>query len=134
MVLVDSSVWINYFNGTDNAPTAKLDELLSSTIVAVGDLSLAEVLQGFRSDTDHRMAKNLLLDLDLHVLGGIEMAQKVADNFRTLRKKGITVRKTVDCFIATYCIERALPLLYSDRDFDPFTRHLGLKAVLHFER
>lgn len=134
MVLVDSSVWIDYFNGKDSAATTKLDELLSSTIVAVGDLILAEVLQGFRSDADHRTARNLLLDLDLHVLGGLEMAQKAADHFRSLRKKGITVRKTVDCFIAAYCIEHELPLLYSDRDFDPFAQHLGLRPVLPFER
>lgn len=130
MVLADSSVWIDYFNGTDNAATTKLDELLSSTIVAVGDLILAEVLQGFGSDTDHRTAKNLLLDLDLHVLGGIEIALKAANHFRALRKKGITVRKTVDCFIAAYCIEHDIPLLYRDRDFHPFAQHLGLQPVL----
>lgn len=130
MVLVDSSVWIDYFNGLDTAATIKLDKLLSSTIVAVGDLILAEVLQGFRRDADHLTAKNLLLDLDLHTLGGIEMAQKAACHFRSLRKKGITVRKTVDCFIAAYCIEHRLPLLYSDRDFQPFVQYQRLQAVL----
>ena len=128
MVLVDTSVWIDYFNGQDNASTSKLDELLSSTIVIVGDLILAEVLQGFRSDADHRSAKGLLLDLEVHTIGGVELALKAADNFRTLRKKGITVRKTVDCFIATYCIEHRIPLLHSDRDFDPFTQPLGLRS------
>lgn len=93
-------------------------------------LILAEVLQGFRSDTDHRTAKNLLLDLNLHVLGGTEIAQKAADNFRTLRKKGITVRKTVDCFIATYC-NRAFSTATATSI--PSRSHLGLKAVLPFE-
>ncbi|MEX0731434.1 MAG: PIN domain nuclease [Aquisalimonadaceae bacterium] len=132
MVLVDSSVWIDYFNGTDNPAPATLDDLLSSTIVGVGDLILAEVLQGFRSDTDYLTARSLLLDLDLHVLGGVDLAQKAADHFRTLRKQGITVRKTVDCIIATYCIEHQIPLLYSDRDFRPFVQHLGLQPVLDF--
>ncbi len=130
MVLVDSSVWIDYFNGVGDRATSKLDELLSSTIVAVGDLILAEVLQGFRRDAAYRTAKSLLLDLDQHVLGGTEMARKAADNFRTLRRTGVTVRKTVDCLIATYCIETGIQLLHSDRDFDPFAQHLGLQPVL----
>lgn len=134
MVLVDSSVWIDYFNGTENPASLKLDDLLSSTIVAVGDLILAEVLQGFRRESDHRTAKRLLLDLELHVLGGVEMAQKASDSFRALRKKGVTVRKTVGCFIATYCIEHEIPLLYSDRDFRPFAQYLGLQPVVHLER
>lgn len=130
MVLVDSSVWIDYFNGRDTPTTSKLDALLSSTIVAVGDLILAEVLQGFRSDTDYNTARSLLLELEFHTLGGLDMGLKAAGHFRTLRKQGITVRKTVDCFIASYCIEHELPLLYSDRDFDPFTEYLGLQAAL----
>jgi hypothetical protein len=101
MVLVDSSVWIDYFNGRDNVRTRKLDELLSSTIVIVGDLILLEVLQGFKRDPDFRTARRLLLELELVELGGIELALKAAENFRTLRKNGVTVRKTVDCVIAT---------------------------------
>ena len=134
MVLVDSSIWIDYFNGQENPGTAKLDELLSTTIVGVGDLMLAEVLQGFRSDTEYKTAKTLLLDLQLHELGGMDIAVKAADHFRTLRRRGITVRKTVDCFIAAYCIEHEVPLLHNDRDFDPFARYLGLQPVLSFER
>lgn len=129
MALIDTSVWIDYFNGHENAATRKLDELLSSTIVIVGDLILAEVLQGFRSDADHRTAKNLLMNLDLRVLGGITLALKAADNFRTLRTKGITVRKTVDCIIATYCIEHDIQLLHNDRDFGAFQKHLGLRVA-----
>lgn len=132
MVLVDTSVWIDYFNGQNNPTTEKLDDLLSTTIVVVGDLILAEVLQGFRNDSDYHTAKNLLLDLDLHTLVGVEIAQKAAENFRVLRKKGITVRKTIDCLIATYCIEHGIPLLYTDRDYDPFVEHLRLKSVLRF--
>ena len=134
MVLVDSSIWVDYFNGKENTGTAKLDELLSTTIVGVGDLILAEVLQGFRSDAEYKTAKTLLLDLEFHELGSQEMALKTADHLRTLRKRGITVRKTVDCFIATYCIDQGMPLLYNDRDFDPFVQHLGLHAVLPLER
>jgi hypothetical protein len=130
MVLVDTSVWIDYFNGQDNASTGKLDALLSSTIVIVGDIILAEVLQGFRSDADYRSAKRLLLDLEVRTIGGVELALKAADNFRALRKRGITVRKTVDCLIATHCIEHRIPLLHNDRDFDPFARHLGLRSAL----
>jgi predicted nucleic acid-binding protein len=131
MVLVDSSVWIDYFNGRNHGRTRKLDELLSSTIVIVGDLILLEVLQGFKRDPDFRAAKRLLLELELIELGGIDLALKAADNFRALRKNGVTVRKTVDCVIATYCIEHRIPLLYDDRDFDPFVRHMGLRSPLN---
>jgi hypothetical protein len=131
LVLVDSSVWIDYFNGRNHGRTRKLDELLSSTIVIVGDLILLEVLQGFKRDPDFRAAKRLLLELELIELGGIDLALKAADNFRALRKNGVTVRKTVDCVIATYCIEHRIPLLYDDRDFDPFVRHMGLRSPLN---
>jgi len=130
VVLVDSSVWIDYFNGIDAAATRKLDECLSSTIVAVGDLILLEVLQGFSRDADFRMARSLLLELEQVPLGGVELALKAAANFRILRSRGITVRKTVDCMIATWCIEQAVPLLHADRDFDPFAEHLGLRSPL----
>lgn len=134
MVLVDSSVWIDYFNGYETAATSKLDELLPSTAVTVGDLILAEVLQGFRSDSDYRTAKALLLDLEVLPLGGVAIAQRAAEHFRALRKRGAEVRKTVDCFIATYCIEHELPLLYSDRDFEPFRKHLSLRSALPGKR
>jgi predicted nucleic acid-binding protein len=129
VALIDTSVWIDYFNGQENAATGKLDELLSSSIVTVGDLILAEVLQGFRSDADHRTARNLLMNLEVRVLGGVPLALQAADNFRALRAKGITVRKTVDCIIATYCMEHDIQLLHNDRDFDAFGKHLGLRVV-----
>jgi predicted nucleic acid-binding protein len=130
MVLVDTSVWIDYFNGRENVATQTLDALLPTTPVVVGDLILMEVLQGFRDDRDHDVVRKLLMELDLRVLSSIPLALKAADYFRTLRGRGVTVRKTVDCLIATYCIEKRLPLLHNDRDFDPFARYLGLEVVM----
>ena len=130
MVLVDTSVWIDFFNGQATAHTEKLDSLLSSTIVVVGDLILAEVLQGFRADKDYKLAKKLLQELERVSLCNGAYAINSADHYRLLRKKGITIRKTIDCLIATYCIENKLPLLYSDNDFDPFTKHLSLKSAI----
>ena len=130
MVLVDTSVWVQFFNGQETPQTAKLDELLSSTIIVVGDLILAEILQGFRLDNDYRQAKSLLTALELVSLTSTELAIQSADHYRTLRKKGITVRKTIDCLIATYCIKMQMPLLFEDKDFNPFVSHLGLKSIL----
>jgi hypothetical protein len=130
MILVDSSVWVDYFNGQATRETDFLDDLLGTEPVAIGDLILAEVLQGFRSDADYEAAKELLANLTAYDLLGAALAIKTADNYRALRRRGITVRKTVDAIIATFCIERRTPLLYSDRDFEPFVRHLGLKPAL----
>lgn len=129
MILVDSSVWIDYFNGTETLATKKLDGLLGVQPICTGDLILAEVLQGFRQDADFLAAKNLLCSLPLHTMVGIEISLKAADNFRTLRKQGITIRKTIDTLIATYCIETGLMLLHSDKDFQPFQQHLGLQSL-----
>ncbi len=129
MILVDSSVWIDYFNGEDNKQTNTLNDALGVRPVAVGDLMLAEVLQGFKDDKDYKTAKSLFDDLIIYDLVGKTMAIKSADNFRALRKKGITVRKPVDVIIATFCIEKKLPLLFLDKDFKPFVKHLGLSAV-----
>jgi predicted nucleic acid-binding protein len=129
MVIVDSSVWIDYFNGRDIPEVAKLDRLLETELLGVGDLILAEVLQGFRQDKDYQTAKRLLISLTVFEMLGAEMAMKSADNFRDLRKKGITVRKTIDMMIATFCIENGHELLFSDKDFAPFVEHLGLMAA-----
>lgn len=129
MILVDSSVWIDFFNGTENAETDKLNEVLGLEEVVIGDLILAEVLQGFRSDTDYKTAKNVLTSLAVHDLLGKELAIKSANNFRKLRKKGITIRKTADVIIATYCIENKVPLLFTDKDFMPFVKNLRLKSA-----
>ena len=130
MILVDSSVWIDYFRGAATPQTDKLDALLGTEPVATGDLILTEVLQGFVSDRDFNQARKLLDSLDIIDLGGRDIAIQAARNFRALRGLGVTVRKTIDTIIATRCIESRLTLLYSDRDFDPFVIHLGLRPAL----
>ena len=130
MILVDSSVWIDYFKGTITAQTEKLDSLLGHEPLAIGDLILTEVLQGFAGETDFNQARKMLTSLDVVDLGGQEVAVQAAKNFRTLRCLGVTVRKTIDTVIATRCIESGYDLLHNDRDFDPFARHLGLRVVV----
>ena len=130
MILVDSSVWIDYFRGTQTPQTEKLDELLSREPIAVGDLILTEVLQGFGSERDFNEARRLLTSLLVVELGGREIAIQAARNFRILRAQGVTIRKTIDTVIATRCIESGFTLLHSDRDFDPFVQHLGLRSAL----
>ena len=130
MVLVDSSVWVDYFNGQQTKATDHLDGLLSTEPVAIGDLILAEVLQGFRKNADYNSAKRLLTSLTVYELLGLERAVLAADHYRALRKKGIPVRKTSDVVIATFCIQQAVPLLFSDKDFEPFVAHLGLQSEL----
>ena len=129
MILVDSSVWIDFFNGTENTETDKLNEVLGLEEVVIGDLILVEVLQGFRSDTDYKAAKNVLTSLTVRDLLGKELTIKSANNFRKLRKKGTTIRKTADVIIATYCIENKIALLFTDKDFTPFVKHLRLRSV-----
>lgn len=129
MILVDSSVWIDYFRGTDTPQTATLDALLGREPLLVGNLILVEVLQGFTSDHEFNQARNLLAAFKTIELCSEELAIQAAINFRTLRKHGVTVRKTVDTVIATCCMANDFALLYSDRDFDPFVRHLGLRQA-----
>ncbi len=126
MIVVDSSVWIDYFSGADTPQTERLEDTLGTKPVATCDLILTEVLQGFRHDKDYRTARKLFEDVAIFEMLGIPLAIKSADNFRVLRKKGITVRKTADVIIATFCIEQKLPLLFSDKDFNPFVKHLAL--------
>ena len=128
MILVDSSVWIDYFNGVTTWQTALLDQALSNVPIVVGDLILTEVLQGFRSDRDFETARDLLGALTFRSMGGYEVAIQSARNFRRLRRAGITVRKTIDVIIASFCILEDLPLLHDDRDFDPMVLHLSLKT------
>lgn len=130
MILVDSSVWIDYFRGVTTPQTEKLDALLGIEPIATGDLILTEVLQGFASDRDFNQARKLMTSLVIVDLTGQNIAIQAAMNFRALRSRGITVRKTIDTVIATHCIESELSLLYSDRDFDPFVEHLGLRSAL----
>lgn len=129
MILVDSSVWIDYFRGNATPQVERLDRLLGHEPIAIGDLNLAEVLQGFRRQRDFNLAKKLLLTLEIVDIGGADVAIHAANNFRHLRSLGVTVRKTIDTLIATRCIESGFQLLFSDRDFDPFVKHLGLQAA-----
>jgi len=130
MILVDSSVWIDYFNGKKTRPTNLLDASLGSIPVLVGDLILTEVLQGFNSDKEFGIAKDLLLGLPFMAMGGQALALESAINYRILRKNGITVRKTIDVIIGTSCIHYKIPLLHDDKDFDPMVKFLGLMTVL----
>jgi predicted nucleic acid-binding protein len=130
VILVDSSVWIDYFRGAATAEAERLDALLGSEPVATGDLILAEVLQGFGSDRDFERARRLLASVVLVEIGGERIAVQAARNFRALRAVGVTARKTIDTLIATRCIESRLALLYSDRDFDPFVEYLALRSAM----
>lgn len=129
MIFVDSSVLIDYFNGKNNWQVEKLDEILGNEIIVLGDYILVEVLQGFKKDKDFKTAKNVLSSFPCINILGEEIAVKSAINYRTLRKKGITIRKTIDAIISTFCIENDLLLLHNDKDFLPFEKHLGLKSV-----
>jgi predicted nucleic acid-binding protein len=130
VILVDSSVWIDYFRGVPTRESDRLDALLGSDQLAIGDLMLAEVLQGFASDRDFERALGLLRSLALIEIAGEAIAVQAARNYRVLRSRGVTVRKTIDTLIATRCIADGHALLYSDRDFDPFVRHLSLIDAL----
>jgi predicted nucleic acid-binding protein len=129
MILVDSSVWIDYFRGKATAQTERLEGLLDSQELAIGDLILTEVLQGCRFDKEFNEVRRLLARLELVALSGEDVAVEAARNFRKLRSLGITVRGTIDVVLATRCIVSGHRLLHSDRDFDPFEKHLGLKCV-----
>ncbi len=129
MVLIDSSVWIDFFN---DVPVSQVDQftfLVKRGRVLAGDLVVAEVLQGFKSEKDFRLGQRLLCNFKDVSLVNRSIAIQSAANYRYLRSKGYTVRKSVDCLIATWCIENDIPLLHSDRDFTPFEQHLGLKTL-----
>ncbi|MAO14345.1 type II toxin-antitoxin system VapC family toxin [Marinobacter sp.] len=130
MTVVDTSVWIDYFNGVKNPHTDLLDASIIHGSVAIGDLIFLEILQGIRDDKHYRQTKQSLLSLEQYEMFGKDMAVVCADNYRALRKKGITIRKTADVIIATFCIEKELQLLFLDRDFIPFVDHLGLEPAL----
>ncbi len=130
MILVDSSVWIDYFRGVPSPESDMLDAMLGREPLAIGDLILAEVLPGFDSDRDFRQARKLLASLMVIDIGGRDIAIQAARNYRVLRSMGVTVRKTINTLIATRCIASGHRLLYSDRDFDPFVLHLGLRPAL----
>lgn len=129
MVIVDTSVWIDIFAGRETPPVVQLRRIAQHESIAVGDLMLCEVLQGVRTEAERKRARDRLLRLHQFEMVGVRNALAAADNYRALRRRGVTVRGTIDCLIATFCIENVLPLLHNDRDFDPFEKHLGLQVV-----
>jgi len=129
MLIVDSTVWVDYFNGVRNPQTDYLDQIADQTPILIGDLILAEVLQGFREDTDFEKARRAFGRYMQVEMINPDLAVQSARNYRLLRKKGITVRKTIDSLIATYCIENGHDLLHNDGDFDGYEEHLGLRVI-----
>lgn len=128
MIFLDSTVLIDYFNGEKNWQVDVLDSILGKELVVIGDYVLTEVLQGFRNDKDFQKAKTILLSFPCFDIGGKDTALQSAKNYRFLRKKGITVRKTIDAMIATFCIMNNFTLLHNDKDFYPFVKYLNLKV------
>ncbi|MCU0977529.1 MAG: PIN domain nuclease [Steroidobacteraceae bacterium] len=129
MIVVDTSVWIDYFNGVPTPQAGVLDELLGTRVLAIGDLILAELLQGFATEQDARRALALLEPLEFLAMGGRDVAIQSAAHYRRLRRSGVTVRKTMDMLIGTYCLMHDHEILHSDRDFDVLAKHLGLKVA-----
>ena len=129
MIVVDSTVWIDFLNGRDVGHVRRLRAVLGASEIIVGDLMLCEVLQGLTSDREAREVEGYLRRFDIAAMGGEAIAIAAARNFRELRGRGATVRKTIDLLIGTWCIEHRVPLLHNDRDFVPMAQHLGLQEV-----
>ena len=129
MLIVDSTVWIDYFNGVENPQTDHLHQIADKTPILIGDLILAEVLQGFRNDADFEKARRAFGKYIQVEMVTPELALQSARNYRMLRSQGVTVRKTIDSLIATYCIENEHELLHNDSDFDGYEKHLGLRVI-----
>jgi predicted nucleic acid-binding protein len=129
VILVDSSVWIDYFRSADTPQVALLDSFFGRSPLAVGDLIAAELLQGVRDEREFKWVRKTLNAFEHIDLAGYDLAIKASENYRSLRAMGITIRKTIDTLIATRCIEDGLTLLHADRDFLPFAQHLGLKVA-----
>ena len=130
MILVDSSVWIDYFNGKRTPQSEWLHSVLGDEFIVMGDLILAEVLQGFKKDSDFNKVKEMFLNFPFMEMLGLELAVKSAENHRFLRKKGVTVRKTIDILIGTFCIHHKISLLHDDQDFVPLIEHRNLSSVM----
>ena len=128
MILVDTSIWIDYFNGQVAPETTILDEILGIEEILMGEIILAVFLQGFHRDQDFEAALNALSKFKQASMLNPELAIRSAMNCHQLRNAGITIRKTMDCSIATFCIENRVELLHSDRDFDPFEQQLGMQV------
>lgn len=129
MIVVDSTVWIDFLNGRDLSHVRRLRSFIGETEIVVGDLMLCEVLQGLRSEREAAEVEGLLRRFEIVPMAGEAIATIAARNYRALRARGATIRKTIDLLIGTWCIEHKLPLLHNDRDFAPMVRHLGLEEV-----
>lgn len=129
MVIVDTTVWIDYFRGATNPETDWLHRELDQQRLGLTDVIVCEVLQGVRDEAAAKDVERQLLKLEVFETGGIDLARETARNYRTLRGRGHTVRKTIDCLIATFCIRQQHSLLHRDRDFDPFEKFLGLSVI-----
>ena len=129
MLVVDTTVWVDYFNGVVNPQTDFLHTVLDSTPILIGDLILAEVLQGFRYDPDFEKVRRIMEKFSQESMVSPALAIQSARNYRFLRQKGVTVRKTIDSLIATFCIENDHQLLHNDSDFDGYEEFLGLRVI-----
>lgn len=129
MIVVDSSVWIDFFNGVSTPEVARFQVFLESENIVVGDLILYEVMQGFRTEARAELARRIMHRASVMPTVGPEIALKAAENYRKLRRRGITIARTIDLLIGTFCIERGYALLHADRDFDPMAEHLGLRTL-----
>jgi predicted nucleic acid-binding protein len=129
MVIVDTTVWVDYLRGTENPQVLWLDGELTRRRIGLTDLILCEVLQGIRDHSMFAKVRDELLHFHVFSTGGRDLAIGAAQNYRTLLERGFTVRKTIDCLIATFCLEAGHELLHRDRDFDPFEKVLGLRVV-----
>lgn len=130
--IIDTTVWIDFFRDVKTEQTDLLEAVIRRGEAALGDVILTEILQGVDSDKEFRTVKRHFSNFQIYPMIGRLNAIQSAANYRKLRSKGITVRKTVDCWIATFCIERRFPLLHNDRDFDPFEQHLKLRVLRRF--
>ena len=126
MIVVDSSVWIDFLSGRNAPHVRQLRAILGTDEITIGDLMMCEVLQGVGSEADARHVEALLRRFDIVPMAGDAIAVRAASNFRALRRRGITIRKTIDLLIGTWCIENRRPLLHNDSDFRPMVRYLGL--------
>lgn len=129
MVIVDTTVWVDYLRGLRNAETEWLHVEFARQRIGLTDLILCEVLQGVRDDSTLPRVMKGLLAFEIYDTGGTELAIAAAQNFRLLRRRGHTVRKTIDCLIATFCLHTGCSLLHRDRDFDPFEELLALSVI-----
>jgi predicted nucleic acid-binding protein len=129
LIVVDSSAWIDFLNGRSASHVAALRAALGETEIIIGDLMLCEVLQGIDGERAARRVEALLRRFEIVPMAGEAIAIAAARNFRILRRKGVTVRKTIDLLIGTWCIANRRPLLHNDSDFRPMARHLGLIEV-----